>query len=450
MLRYAIEIRRARTLCLEGPLPCARVHCVRQLSAMSQAVVSPAQPSSFLERHRFLTLFAILSTLMGTSVGMAKVATSLYSVELHASETLLGLIAASQSVGILVMSMPLGVLVDRYGPARPFMLGSLCAGIIYALIPLAHSAWYLLACTVAVSFFMPMRFVSLNTLFMRELMHIGVGKAGWYRGTHVIGMMLIGPTVSVAVTRALGVSGVYWLIAGMFALTIAISPIVFARYSSDETSSKPASRSLSPAELRGQFAVLLRERELRRTCTAELAVQSVNAFFTFFIVIIAVRTLGLGEGKATQLLAFEGGAYMVALFFFGEIVTRLGDERMYRASFALVTAALLLLGATAQAWLLSVGAALLGLGLGTVQIVNLTRFAQSGARLGRGKVSGLTPLVGTLGSLVGSLLGGVVGQSLGLQRVFLVYALAFVALLALLSRAREPELLSKPRRRSES
>jgi hypothetical protein len=51
--------------------------------------------SGFLDRHRFLILFALLSTLMGTSVGMAKVATSLYALELHSDELVLGLIVAS-------------------------------------------------------------------------------------------------------------------------------------------------------------------------------------------------------------------------------------------------------------------------------------------------------------------------------------------------------------------
>jgi MFS family permease len=144
----------------------------------------------------------------------------------------------------------------------------------------------------------------------------------------------------------------------------------------------------------------------------------------------------------------EGGAFMFALFCFGGLVTRLGDERVYAASFALVTLALVVLGRCQAQWLLSAGSVTLGLGLGSLQIVNLTRFAFIGGRLGRGKVSGLTPFIATSGSLLGSFLGGVIGHTLGLQYVFLAYALAFAALLALV-RARagpgqRPELLPKP------
>ncbi|HVZ33473.1 MAG TPA: MFS transporter, partial [Polyangiaceae bacterium] len=183
---------------------------------MTVSQVSPqdhVRSADSAQGTRFLLVFALLSTLMGTSVGIAKVATSLYALELHASDSLLGLIAASQTVGVLLVSVPIGVLVDRYGPARPFMLGSVCAGAIYALLPLVPSTWFLLAGTAAISFFMPFRFVSLNTLFMRELVRIGVSRAGWYRGTHMLGMMLLGPVFAVWSMERFSFSGTYRLIA---------------------------------------------------------------------------------------------------------------------------------------------------------------------------------------------------------------------------------------------
>lgn len=412
-----------------------------------------AVPRDFLQRNRFLLVFALLSTLMGTSVGMAKIATSLYALELHASDSLLGLIAASQTVGVLLVSVPIGVLVDRYGPARPFMFGSFAAGTLYALLPLVPSAGFLLMGTAAISFFMPMRFVSLNTLFMRELVRIGVGKAGWYRGTHMVGMMLIGPVISVWIAQQFGFARTYWIIAGLFGLTILVSPIVFGRYAdnggADPSGAESARRTLSFGELRAQGAMLVHEIELRRTCYIEFAAQSVNAFFTFFIVIIVVDTLHLDKPRATELLGLQGGAFMVALFLLGHWVERLGERRVYRLSFAVVSLALLLLGLRSEFSFLRLGSVLLGLGLGTLQIVNLTRFASIGGRLGRGKVSGITPLVGTAGSLLGSLLGGVLGQTIGLPRVFLVYAVAFSALFVLAG-ARTPMSTHSPASRTRS
>jgi predicted MFS family arabinose efflux permease len=288
----------------------------------------------------------------------------------------------------------------------------------------------------------------LNTMFMHEIVQIGVEKAGWYRGTHMIGMMLIGPVVSVAASHALGFRGTYWLIAGLFALTVVVSPIVFSRYRH-----APAADSGGHTrwhDLPGQLRLLAQDPELRRIAVVEFAAQSLNAYFSFFIVIIVVSSLHLGEGFATQLLGLEGGAFMVALFCFGGLVARFDDERVYAASFALVTLALLVLGLSQVPWQLAASTVALGLGLGSLQIVNLTRFAFIGGRLGRGKVSGLTPFIGTSGSLLGSFLGGVIGHTLGLQYVFLAYALAFVGLLVLVrgraAAARRAELVPDPLR----
>ncbi|HTU61431.1 MAG TPA: MFS transporter [Polyangiales bacterium] len=377
----------------------------------------------FIQRNRFLISFSVLSTLMGTSVGIAKVTTSLYALELHADALVLGLIAAAQSIGSLLISLPVGVLVDRIGPARPFVFGSFVAGLMYFFVPAFASAWWLLACTAAISMFMPMRFVSLNSLFMREIVKIGMSKAGFYRATHMIGMMLLGPTLGVWASRAFGFDGSYYWIAGLFALTIVLSPIVLARQGE-----RAAARSGEP--LRAQLLALSADTELRETGLVEFALQSINAFFTFFIVIIAVRELALGETFASQLLALQGGAFMLSLFCLGPLASRLGDDRTYELAFGVIAVSLLALGSSSSALGLGVGSALLGAGLGSLQIVNLTRFAIIGGRLGRGKVSGLTPLLGTTGSLLGSFLGGAIGRTFGLQYVFLVYAAAFVALLA--------------------
>jgi len=54
---------------------------------------------AWLERHRFLLGFILLSSFMGVSVGLAKVTTTLYAVHLGADPLRLGLVAAAQSIG---------------------------------------------------------------------------------------------------------------------------------------------------------------------------------------------------------------------------------------------------------------------------------------------------------------------------------------------------------------
>jgi len=85
---------------------------------------------------------------------------------------------------------------------------------------------------------------------------------------------------------------------------------------------------------------------------------------------------------------------------------------------------------------------LLGLGLGLVQITNLTRQARVGSRVGLGRVAGVTPLVATLGSITGNLGGGLLGNAIGLQNVFFVLggtSLLYLLLTLLPASAEEPE-----------
>lgn len=372
---------------------------------------------AWLLHNRFLVVFALLASLMGTSVGVAKIVTSLYALELGASHAQLGLIASGQMIGTLVMSVHIGFLVDRYGPARLFVTGSALAGLGYAIVPWAATPWFLLGCSTAISFFMPLRFVSLNSVFFEQIRTLGENKAGWYRGTHMSGMFLVGPALGVSLVAWIGYCGTWWVIAASFALTIALSPIVFARYARPAQSG-PRSR---PAAVRRELGALLRDRDLRITNLVDFCAQSTHMYFSTFILVIALDSMRLDAARASAYLTGSGLVYIATLFLLGDATARLGLRRSYLAGFGLVALALVLLGrAPGAAWLWP-GVLLQGLGLGLLQIVSLTRIAGIGARLGRGKVSGANLLVGPLGSLCGSAAGGLLGDVIGLQNVFFIF-----------------------------
>lgn len=382
--------------------------------------------AAWLRANRFLVVFALLASLMGTSVGVAKITASLYALELGASAAQLGLIASGQFVGTLVMSVPIGFLVDHYGPTRLFVLGSVLAGLIYAAVPLAASPAFLLGCVTAVSFCMPLRFVSLNTVFFEQLRTLGEGKAGWYRGTHMSGMFLLGPAVAVALIAALGYAGTWWVVAASFALTVAVCPIVFARYA------RPARAGQRPglAGIAAELRTLLRDPALRRTCLIDFWVVAAMTYQNTFIVAIALRSMHLDAAHASAYVTGAGLAYVLALFVAGGATARFGARASYLGGFALVATALLLqAGAPSAAWLWP-GVLLQGAGLGLLQVVTLTRIARIGARLGQGKVSGVHLLVSPVGALCGSAVGGLLAQHIGLQNVFLVFVPVFVGLAA--------------------
>jgi MFS family permease len=405
-----------------------------QLASPSDAAAPPdatgvwSALSAAFERNRFLIVFALLASLMGVSVGMAQVATSLYAVHLGCSASMLGLIAGAQSVGVLFMSLPVGMLVDRFGPARPFVVGTLLVGLLYALLSLGASQVSLLICTALISFAMPLRFVALNTLFLEQLALLGEAKAGWYRGTHMLGMFLIGPIVGASLVSALGFGWAYRWIAALFFATILVSPIVLARYGG-----RPAvPRELGWSALRAQLLLLVQDREVRRISWLESLTQATGAYFTFFIVVVALQVAGSTPGEASTLISAKGIAYIGALFVLGGSVKRLGPLRSKLASFTCIAVSLAVIAVGARPLWMWVGSLGLGLGLGTIQIATLTRYAQIGARTGHGKASGLNALAGPSGSVFGSLFGGILGKWVGQQGVFAIMAVGFgVAVLVL-------------------
>ncbi|MFC7095443.1 MFS transporter [Jeongeupia naejangsanensis] len=377
---------------------------------------------AFVARHRFLLGFVLLTSTAGISVGLAKVTTSLYALSLGASATSFGLIAGAQSIGILFMSLAVGVMVDQYGPGRLFRIGCVLVGLVYLAVPFFASVPWLLTCTALVSFVMPLRFVSLNTVFMQQLERVGETKAGWFRGSHMLGMFLLGPVLAAGIVDWIGFAASYWLIGTTFVAAVLLAPLVFgpARYRAE------APRSLNWRELRSQMALLADDVSLRDVSVIEFVGGAAHMYYSFFIVAVAVHGFGLGASHAAGLISLQGAAYIAALFLLGAGLPRLGEARFYLGGFTLASAGLLLIGLARAPVLLWLGAPLLGLGLGIQQIANLARFARIGARLGRGKVAGLMALVGPAGGLFGSVAGGVLGELFGLQPLFLCFVPCFL------------------------
>lgn len=376
----------------------------------------------FLDRHAFLLRFALLSSFMGTSVGLAKFTTTLYALHLGAQGAMLAALAGAQSVGILFMSLPVGFWVERFGPSRLFVLGSVAMGLLYALIPALSHTVFLLVLTALISFLMPLRFVSLNTVFMSALERMGQARAGWQRGAHMAGMFLLGPVLAAGVIARLGHAGSYGVIAAMFFLTaLMASPVL---------NHQPHTPPSTPARVPMLAAVraLWREADVRALALQEFAIQALNMYYAFYIVVIAVQQLGLPALAAGTLVAVQGSAFVGTLIFLGPLVHSLGALRTVLLTVALVTLSTLLLACASSTAGLWAGGVLLGLGLGLLQTHTLTQFARVGAQLGRGRVSGLSALVGPLGGFIGGILGGALGSRIGLQTGFLLFIPVFCLL----------------------
>ncbi|VXA53856.1 MFS transporter permease [Acinetobacter proteolyticus] len=381
-----------------------------------------------LGQLRFVFGFIGLALCAGLGIGIAKIVSSLYAVQLQANEFEMGLIAAVQSLGILLFGLPIGLLVQRHGPKKMFALGSFCAAVVYVTVPFYPTVWYLIFATFLVGLCMPMRFVSLNTVYMQHLKSIGAAKAGWFRGTHMMGFFLVGPLMAVSLVNGSGFSGAFGWIAVLFLLPVLFAPLAFDRNSSSSNSTQQK-EALNISVIAKQLVLLKQDQTLRRTSLIEMASNAVMAYYGFFIIVIAIKDYGWSETIAASLVTLQGAVFVVALFTTGTLLARWGIKRFYQTGFAFVAVASVMLGIPKISVLLWVGAVILGLGLAMLHIVNFTMFANVGERLGMAKVSGLTAMAGPAGALLGSMVGGWLGHYWGLQSMFLIAAVLFVGLI---------------------
>jgi len=95
-------------------------------------------------------------------------------------------------------------------------------------------------------------------------------------------------------------------------------------------------------------------------------------------VVLAIEVFGFSSQTASALISLQGGAFIAALFCMGGLLARRGEGFVHRISDACIVVALLVLGLGRDSLCLWLGGPLLGLGLGMLQTVNLSRFARIG------------------------------------------------------------------------
>jgi predicted MFS family arabinose efflux permease len=272
--------------------------------------------------------FLALSFTAGTSIGTGKVATSLYALRLGARPLEIGLIAGGQSVALLLMSVPVALLLERLGPRRVFTIGSLLAGLGYLAVPLVPTPLYLFACTFLGSLALPLRFITLQTVFFGYLERAGAARAGWHRAASMVGVFLVGPAAAGAAVTRLGFAATYVVIGVSFWVAILLARPVLPASGEPRLGTPLAARGAARVwERLVSIARLLTDRDLVAASLLDFWAQATLMYFTFFIVPIAVQRFGFAPATAALLIALQGALFIAALFAFGVLLVRLGPRR---------------------------------------------------------------------------------------------------------------------------
>jgi MFS family permease len=380
------------------------------------APLEPCIPST----RSFLNGLVCLSLLMGMSIGYSRVITTLYAVKMDASGWMLAALAVAQSVGMLALATSAGRWVDAYGARIVFVTGSAWGMAMCLLIPLVPTFSALLLFTAAASLAMPPRFVSINTIFMSRLRELGKQRAGWFRAAHVVGMTFLGAVLATTLFPVHGPVPAFWGAAIIFGLNIVVFLLGIGRGKQPEFERRRVGQ-------RQGLAPLFKAASARRVAVWEFSIQSLNAYFAFYMVVIVLRYLHLPERTAGFAVAAQGLAFVLTLVAAGRFVVRRPRASRILGG-VLVVSALVGLAMSREAADAYAAAAVLGSGLGLLQIINLTEFALLGEKIGFSQAASINALAGPSGGVFGGLLGGLLEHWVAPQHLFLAFIPLFVLL----------------------
>jgi MFS family permease len=345
-------------------------------------------------------------------------------VALHAQPWQVGVVGGIQFLGMLLLSLPLGAVIDRWGGRTPFRFGAVCGAIVF-LVVLSHATapWQLIAGVALTGLLAPFRMVPTNTEFLHLLPRMGLAKAGFQRAAHTLGMFFIGPMLGAFLLGWIGYPDTFRLVAAGMLVTLLIGNRVLAG------SATGSGSEATPfgQRLRAQFKIVATRAELRQSMLIEFCGQTAMSYFNVFIILVAIREFHLSTQLAAGLITTQGAVFVLTLLLAGSWLAHWKESARYALAFTLLLATQLLFAFPLSVASLWFGAVLLGMGLGIQHVTSINRFAALTQELGRGRVGGMFSLAGPTGGLTGAMLGGVLSQHFGMLAGFRVLILVYVA-----------------------
>ncbi|MEI7789363.1 MAG: MFS transporter [Chlorobiaceae bacterium] len=368
--------------------------------------------------NKLLLQFMFFSLLGGMGMGVAQIAITLYAVALGATASQIGFIGGVQGIGLLLTVLPIGFLVDYVGPRKVFVFGVLASSFIYIFFPLAHSANSLLCFAALIGFFTSFRFIPMTSAFLEFVRKVGSQKAGWQRGSLSFGLVFLGPLCGASISKYWGFSTTFYAVSALVFLLIFGASAIFPQ--SERSGTTTLAESIS------NIKEFFKNRNILEASVAEALALATFTCFNAFIVVIALRVFHFTTQAASLFVSFEGVIFIAALFTFGRVLEKIGQRYFYLTSFVVVVLGLSLLSCISHSIFLIAGTLLIGIGLGMLNLVNVTRVAKANAE--KGKTAAVFSMFTMLGAILGPVIGGISGELFGTWSVFLAFIPLYLAL----------------------
>lgn len=352
-------------------------------------------------------------------MGILHIVISLYCISLGATPSQLGLIRSAQGLSVLLMVLPVGFLIDHFGARRLFIIGGWVSALVILFFPLVKKVQVFPLLTAIMGLAGSLRFTSMSSVFLTHLKGLGNGKAGWFRGSQSIGLMFLGPLLAGYLVKSLNFT-VSFILLSLFTVVIVILAFFVFSKKSDYEKTFFDQAAFSFKDIVKHLKPLLKNKTLIRASAAEGLSITCFSCYTTFIILMALRVFGLSQQAAVSLVVVQGLTFISTVFLGGFLLDRFSTKKLYLSSSLLLAFSFFILGLTHEAKFLWIGAFILGIGLGMINVINLSCLANIDGK--KGKITGFFSLSTSTGMVLGSFLGGIIGDILGIQAIFWVLA----------------------------
>ncbi|HSX57070.1 MAG TPA: MFS transporter [Sphingomonas sp.] len=360
--------------------------------------------------RRFMANFLLLALVSGLTVGLGKVVTTIYAIDLGATAFQVGVIGSMESIGMVLVTVPAGFIIARYGARGIYFASSLGPLLINFAMPFAAGWAALAGGRWLIGLCIPFRMVAMNSAFLERLRGRGETRGGWYRGALTAGMAILGPASAGILILKAGVTAAFFIVAALFGV-MAVFSLSFlpARQPAAEES----------VSFIAEIGALLGNRAVAESSFVEFLSSATGSLFSTFILLLAAALPPLTKEDGITVLLVQGVSTVALLFLSGTLVARLARGTAYALALALAAAALALLGFAHGFPALAAGAVLLSAASAVVHLINVRMLASiPGAK---SKAAGLYNLASMTGSSAGALGGGLLTKLVPLQSVFLLW-----------------------------
>ncbi|WP_380872008.1 hypothetical protein ACFB49_29610 [Sphingomonas sp. DBB INV C78] len=360
--------------------------------------------------NRFLANFIFLSLVSGLTIGLGKIVTTLYALSLGATPFQVGVVSAMESIGMMVVTVPAGFIIARYGMRSVYFVASLGPLLVNLALPFSPSWIGLAIGRGLIGLCIPFRIVSMNSAFLERLKTLGPAKAGWYRGTLTGGMAIVGPAAATLLTQRLSPFICFLLVAGLFGL--------MGLFSLSFMPARQAPVEGAPGVLE-ELRMIVANADIAESCLIEFLSSATNSLFGTFIILLAAALPLLTAQDGIHVMLFQGVTAVAMLFLGGSLVDRFRTRTAYGLGLALATGALFAFGLAGGFTTLALGAVLLSAGSAIVHLVNMRMLAALPG--GKSKIAGLYNLASMTGSSFGAIAGGLMSRAVPLQSIYLIW-----------------------------